>query len=270
MNDYSDSTPVEAEIVPPAAVSPFDDLDLLTQAAEQLLVPALSELSTMDVALDDIMERANPNNPTPSAPLWHILIDEPPEAYQAFVLWLRLPLPRTFAAIARELPHSASRIANWAGEYLWESRARAWVLHQQHLYEAAYTALVHQSAKRDVENTSKVIAALMEPTNQLLRTLADDDKRAAWVEKVGNLPPDKLLRLVSQTATHIPKVLQAQRLALGLPTSISLSEEHVVDDTQPANRDQVAEVLRQLGFTGALDDTLGIERTGESADPETE
>lgn len=254
----------EAQVVQPPAVSPFDDLDSLAEAADLLAYPELS--TSLEVGLD-IMERAVLGNPTPRAPLWHIFEDEPTEAYRAFVTWLRQPPPRTFAAVSRELPHSSGRISQWSAEFYWEERAKAWSIHEQETYEEAYSTLVRRAAKAHAEQATNVLTAMLAPTNALLRRI--DKEPEKFLAELDNMRTDQLLRLVVQAAAQIPKIQNAQRLALGLPTSITVTEEHATYDEHPDGA-QIAAVIRELGLAGAFDERLGITRAPESTDTEDE
>ncbi len=146
----------------------------------------------------------------------------------------------------------------------WSERTEAFDKEQERLYQIARGLAIREMADRHEETIVEAIGSLMVPIKALQLAMEEDE---GFIKSLSKTDAKKLISMSNIAARTIPSLLQAERLARGMPTEIvSGVIEHQV--THTIERDQIGEVLEVLERAGALDDRSGSVDAGEIVDAE--
>lgn len=149
-------------------------------------------------------------------------------------------------------------------KYDWKSRAALWDEDQERQYQLARSQAMREMVNRHESDIVDAIDALMVPVRVVNRLIEADD---GFVESLSRTDAKKLISMANQAARTIPSLMNAERLARGMPTEIvggTIDHRHVVS----VERNRIGEVLEILGRAGVLDvgdRNLGV---GEIVDAE--
>lgn len=151
--------------------------------------------------------------PDPVEPeLWEQQPGESAPAFQAFAVYRDLGPGRSIRAAGRSLGKARQTLEAWASPHKWVSRASAW---DGHLDEIARKELEEQRAaagKRHATVLRGQMNALSAPAAELLRRLEDTP------DLLAKMPLNALAALAVQGARATPRLVIAERLALGVST----------------------------------------------------
>ncbi len=146
----------------------------------------------------------------------------------------------------------------------WAERNVAFDKEQERLYQIARGIAIRDMAARHEEMIVEAIGSLMIPIKALSLAMERDED---FIKSLSKTDAKKLISLSVRAAGMVPKLMQAERLARGMPTEIIGGVlEHQV--THRMERDQIGEVLTVLDGSGALDDRIRDLSVGEVVDAE--
>ena len=149
-------------------------------------------------------------------------------------------------------------------KFEWKARAAQWDQDQERQYQLARSEAVREMVDRHEDEIVEAIEALMTPIRVVNRLIETDDE---FVNSLSKSDAKKLISMANQAARTIPSLMNAERLARGMPTEIvggTVDHKHVV----AVERDQIGEILEVLGTAGVLDVGGGNLGTGEIIDAE--
>jgi hypothetical protein len=160
-------------------------------------------------------KRKAPAKPKPAKPAqpWERLDGEPDRAFEAFRLYLEQGPARSTGKVGESLGHRSSKQSErWSSRWQWRRRVAAFDQAAAATSDTAHLDAVAKRSKRQAELAQLQGEALALPTVELLRRARQDP---SVLQKLGL---EDLVRLAAQAARAYPRVIQAERLALGVST----------------------------------------------------
>ncbi len=146
----------------------------------------------------------------------------------------------------------------------WQERAGLWDEDQERQYQLARSQSIREMVDRHEAEIVEAIEALMTPIRVVNKLIENDEN---FVDSLSKSDAKKLISMANQAARTIPSLMNAERLARGMPTEIvggTIDHKHIV----AVERDQIGEILEVLGRAGVLDDGDRSLGTGEIVDAE--
>lgn len=209
---------------------------------------------------------------------WERQPSESASDYHSFVVYRNLGPKRTFAAVARNLGVTPSRISFLASENEWKTRAEAWDFYMDRIFQAELAERQRLLAKEQFDIASQALNALNAPVQALLTKMEVDPE--GTMAEFGAKDLAKLMRMAQDSIRLIPQIMSSQRLALGQPTDITeKTETHNINYNDSQRIGEVLDVLQDVGvldaFTGArtsgpIIDAEVVEMDDDPADAETD
>ena len=139
-----------------------------------------------------------PNKNQEATPDWGRLQNETEEAFEAFVLYRDMPVPRTQAAVAEQLGKSRSLISRWSAKHQWVRRADA--------ADRARTVLANsggtegRTVEQELQETLRIQLRVQQTlTGEFLRRVEHDPS------SLSDLPEEELSRRIAQAGTELGK-----------------------------------------------------------------
>lgn len=261
---------------PQPSSNPIDDaakaVDTLTDALEQTIEP----LPRSDVPLDDVDETAialldNPDSEYRQP--WDQLEGESSYHYQLFCAFRDLGLSRALKDVeeyvytniddfkTKRVP-AYPMINKTSNRHDWKDRARSWDRHQEHAYQVARAQSIRAMVTRHEESIEEAITGLMMPIRALTFRMENDPD---FISTLSGKSVDKLISMANRSARTIPSLMQAERLARGMPTEIvsgTIEHEHTV----AVEKDQIGDILAILGAAGVIPDASPVIDIAEVVD----
>ncbi len=145
------------------------------------------------------------------------------------------------------LSYTKPNISSYGRKHRWRERVFKYDQEQERLYQLARSESIREMADRHAANIVDAIEGLMVPTRALAVAMEEDED---FLSKLSNTNANKLVAMVTSAARTMPNLMNAERLARGMPTEIiggTVEHQHVV-----VERDQIGEVLAILGQAGVL------------------
>lgn len=155
-----------------------------------------------------------------SLELWERRPAESDEAFEAFVVYRDMPLPRSQRGAAERLGKSRQLLSQWSMRHDWQDRVAAWDLEQDRQRREAMARENVEAGKRHAQIAAGALQAAARVNLAFLARLGDPGSQEAVLEKMGFTDLADLLVKVNRT---IPRLVVAERLARGMSTE---SVEH--------------------------------------------
>lgn len=205
--------------------------------------------------------------------LWHRLKGESNRAYAAFRVYMEIePTLRNYkicAQIIKERQEEYDKyvsdtvniyqsVCAWGNKFSWPDRVAAydkWVL-EVRLKSRTHSIL--QCTEMHKEVSGKYIQALSLLTTALMNKLSKGGNSLKELEKI---PMDKLLRLIQDTVPSIQKLVQIQRLSLGLSEKPSSADGRILrerSDEGDSNKSQIIEGESEIVEEEEHDELVGM------------
>ncbi len=149
-------------------------------------------------------------------------------------------------------------------KFNWKSRVLAFDNEQERIYQLARSEAIRAMVDRHETRIVDAIDSLMAPINALNHAISSDPD---FVKNLSKTDARKLISMSNQAAKTIPSLMNAERLARGMPTEIvggTIDHNHTVE----IERDRIGEILGILADAGVLNDGLAGLGAGEVVDAE--
>lgn len=179
-------------------------------------------------------------------PIWERQRAETLRAFAAYAAYRDLPrAERSLSRLASDGSFgSRANVARWSFRWSWDARVSAW---EDELERVRHKAMVEETIKmgrRQATHAQAFQTMLMQPTEELLRRVAQGDKLLA------EAAPAALFDLGIRSARAFPRVALLERLARGAPTERivttgSLAQEQSDEERMAA----VYAALEEAGLT---------------------
>ena len=150
---------------------------------------------------------------TKPAPLevWEQQPDESAEAYHAFAHYRDMePANRSLRICAEELKRAVGTIGNYSGKYGWQQRVRSFDVENERIRLAVLRADGIVASRRHAEVAKTHIAGLGKLTEELIARIERNP------DMLQDLSDKTLIQLATAGARATPRLIVAERLALGL------------------------------------------------------
>lgn len=207
---------------------------------------------------------------------WDIQPNENEFQYRMFLRYRDLGLGRTVVAVYRYFKKHPEEIHNpkvtVSENYLytlstknaWKERAYKWDQDQELQYQLARSEAIREMVDRHEDAISEAIDGLMTPIKALTHRIETDPE---FIENLSQASAAKLVDMAGKASRTIPSLMNAERLARGMPTEIvgGVVEHQVVNTV---DRDQIGEILEVLERARVLDVGDGSLGSGEIVDAE--
>lgn len=143
---------------------------------------------------------------------WDRRAEESDEAWEAFVTYRDLPIPRSQRKCAEALGKSRQIVSTWSMRHGWVERCAAWDLEQDRQRREAMQRENVKAAERHARQMASFLGAGELFVVELMRRVREDENflRA--------MPKDELLENLARLARVAPRLLVAERLARGMTT----------------------------------------------------
>lgn len=156
------------------------------------------------------MAKTNDKTPAPLE-VWEQQPTESAEAYTAFAHYRdSAPAKRSLRVTAEELKRNVSTIANYSSKFGWQQRVRSFDHENERVRLAVLREEGIDASRRHAETTAQHITGLSKMTEELLRRL---DEKPDLLKKISDV---SLIKLATAAARATPRLIVAERLALGL------------------------------------------------------
>lgn len=244
---------------------PSDSWELLDDAEE----PLAGLEAAVDQALDwDASSLVPVDSETPEADLaaelnlpdayrqpWDRLPDETPAAWKAFQIYRDMGTARTMVGVAKQLGHHPMTVQKRAKKFDWANRVRLMDEHDDRLYQLERVHAIREMADRHGEQIVEMVDALLVPFKAIMLRLEQDPDA---VQDLSEKQFSKLIDMATRAGRLVPGLMNAERLARGMPTEI-VETQHTGTVTHEWDRDQLGEIYATLQSAGAFD---GHQRKG--------
>lgn len=252
----------------PSVHSEIEDVQNAVTTLDDAVNRSPESIMTSELSIPDISESNDHIYP------WERQPEEDDNAWNAFRFYRDLGPSRTFTqAIAGlktryyadpDYKPSVHAIASRSSRGQWPERVLAFDKEQDRLYQIARGIAIREMADRHEGIIVEAIGSLMVPIQALQLAMENDED---FIKSLSKTDAKKLISLSNIAARTIPSLMQAERLARGMPTEIVGGViEHQVTHTM--ERDRIGEVLAVLDRSGSLDDRRGSLDSGEIVDAE--
>lgn len=164
--------------------------------------------------------------------------------------WYRdLGPTRTRRQLAEHYGLSRPAVDNMMLKGNWVDRLLAFDRHEDWVYRTQREIELREMAARHGGQIVEALEALHIPFAAISARLAEDPET---VNDLSKRDFQTLLKMAAQSSRVIPSLMQAERLARGLPTEI-VEETVEVTVRQELSRDTVADIIETLASVGAFD-----------------
>ena len=143
--------------------------------------------------------------------VWEQQPTESATAYEGFKHYRDSdPAKRSLRSTGAALDRAHSTIANWSGSFGWTQRVRAYDANEERIRLAVLRDEGIKASRRHAQTVQVHILGLGKLTAELLRRIEKDP------EMLKRLPDQALIKLATAGARATPRLVVAERLALGL------------------------------------------------------
>ena len=144
--------------------------------------------------------------------------------------------------------HNLNWLYQISTKHRWKDRAYQWDQHEEAQYQLARSEAIRDMVDRHENDITDAIEGLMTPIRALqIRIDTDPD----FLGNLSQASAAKLIDMSNKAARTIPSLMNAERLARGMPTEIvggTVEHQLVVE----VDRDQIGDVLDVLERAGRL------------------
>jgi hypothetical protein len=256
----------------PWQTDPMSELDDAAEAVDVLDEAVSREMEhisreSVELAVVDVEYRQ----------LWDQQDGENGFQHQMFLYYRDLGLARTVTATHK---HFASRVdelanakiktlnLNWlyqiSTKQRWKERVYAWDQFEEQQYQLARSTAIREMVDRHEHDITDAIDGLMTPVRALqLRIDTDPD----FLGNLSQASAAKLIDMANKASRTIPSLMNAERLARGMPTEVvgGTVEHKLIEEV---DRSQIGAILEVLDRAGVLNDGSGDSVSGEVIDAE--
>jgi hypothetical protein len=186
-----------------------------------------------------------PGSITPADPQpWDPQPGETARAYEAFELYRDMGPSRSLTRASQAVGKSTHQMSMWSARHSWVYRAASWDAEQRRLKQEDRAVARKEAVDREGRVASLIIAQALKhirpPEKDTTGRKLTEEERQAWKPK-----PD-VLRMATYSLRYASEV---ERLALGLPTSITKNQqetEEAIREAQAAQRATIAIITEGL------------------------
>jgi len=214
--------------------------------------------------LTPALANPNPDSNSDFQQPWDQLPDESSNAYSHFITYRDLGRKRTQMEVARVCSTKQPTISKQAKLYNWSHRIQAWDNEEERLYRLNREIALREMADRHVSEIQTAIEAISVPFQAIKHRLETDPD---LIDTLAAGDVQSLLKTATAVARTFPSLLQAERLAQGVPTEIIAGNvDHTL--TVEISDDSLNEVVATLVAANALPGSAGSSEAGEIVDAE--
>lgn len=200
---------------------------------------------------------ANPLDPDLDP--WERQPRESDGAYASFIAYRDMEKPRSGRRLAVQIGQNPSTVAEKSKRWQWLARVRAWDAHLQEKHDLKLVDLRRQAAERHAMVAAGHLDAMSRPMMEIVRRVKQNP------DLLHTMPLEQLLRVEQACARATPRLIAAERLALGATTAhVGLHDpvRAAELDAQGRSDSELDDLLTRGGIT---DDYVAGYREGKQA-----
>ena len=199
---------------------------------------------------------------------WERQPGEGPKPYALFCHYRDMGPGRTFEMLATDetVTYSRNTIREYSAKYSWTVRLNAYDDYVRRIEQEEYFRETRLMARRHTQRAAEMLEALMAPVEALQARLVEDP--VGTMDELKGQPVHKLMTQVQASARVLQPIMNAERLAQGLPTAITEGREEHVHSIDRTSVDRIGEILQSLEDTNLLAHFLGEGTVSEVVDAE--
>lgn len=177
---------------------------------------------------------------------------ETPRQHAAFNHYCALGPERTLKWTSEELGVGYGTIQKWSSEFDWSDRSLAWDNYRSEQYELTLLEDLKSMARRHAETMVEGIEALASAFSPIL---ADQE---GFQAELNGLPAREKMRLAVAAAKVMPGLMNAERMARGLPMELSNDDSNTAIEIRASSLDDLKVILGGLADTGLEHKSAGV------------
>ncbi len=197
---------------------------------------------------------------------WEKLPDELDRHWVLFERFRDLGPSRTVQQIATESSYSSANVYKISKNNKWVERVAQYDDYIRRIELEEHYRARRELAKRHMTKAREMLEALMAPVEALQARLDKDP--IGTLAELEDMPIQKLIAQVQASARVLQPIMNAERLAQGLPTEIREDHQEHVHSIDLSSADRIGDILRSLEETNLLSHFLGEGTAGEVVDAE--
>lgn len=232
-----------------------------------MLVDGEERVSDVPVMLPDFDQDIASLDPgdylaLPDITPWERMPQETNKSWAGFAYYRDLGPSRTFTAIKARGGRTFSH--TWPDRFFWRQRVKAFDNYTAAVAETEYVLATKEMAQRHARAAGKALDALMAPINALQAQIEDDPDTV--MDHLKAEDPKKLISMIQASSRVLQPIMNAERLAQGMPTEVTQASTETQVTVNNADPDRLAHLVEALVGTGVLDALVGKRGTGEVID----
>jgi hypothetical protein len=193
---------------------------------------------------------------------WERMPAETNKSWAGFLYYRDMGPSRTYSAIKAKGGRTFSH--TWPDKFYWRQRVQAYDAYIAAIAETEYVEATKEMAKRHAKAAGNALDALMAPINALQLQMEEDPD--AVMDHLKATDPKKLISMIQASSRVLQPIMNAERLAQGMPTEVTQATTETQVTVNNADPDRLANLVEALVGTGVLDALVGKGRTGEVVD----
>lgn len=171
---------------------------------------------------------------------WYQIDGETDRQYELFTAFLSLGMGRTKQEVADKMAVTGTYVRKVGSDFDWNARARAYDQWRQRIWSATIAEKTMEMASRHGDIAAKGIKQLA------MAFEAAEAKGASMLEELSALGAKELYRYMRDAARAIPALMNAERLAIGMPTEITQNQTVSSHEVIIQTTDELAEMIGNL------------------------
>ena len=171
---------------------------------------------------------------------WYQTDGETDRQYELFTAFLALGMGRTKQEVADAMKVTGTYVRKVGSDFDWNTRARAYDQWRQRIWSATIAEKTMEMAERHGDVAARGIRTLA------MVFEAAEKKGDSMLEELSALGAKELLRYVRDAARAIPALMNAERLAIGMPTEITQNQVVSSHEVVIQTTDELAELIGNL------------------------
>lgn len=136
-------------------------------------------------------------------------------AFDAFVVYRDIGTDRSLRLVAQKVAKSLPLMKRWCARWQWGVRIEAWTHHEDRARQSGYLKGVRDMSERQARQAMTAASALLSPAAAVIKRIQKANKEGE--DPFESLSLEKLINLVESVAPMIIQMLEAERVARGLP-----------------------------------------------------
>jgi len=193
---------------------------------------------------------------------WERMPSETNKSWAGFLYYREMGPSRTYLAIKAKGGRTFSH--GWPDKFYWRERVQAYDNYMAAVAEAEYVMATKEMAQRHAKAAGKALDALMAPINALQLQMEEDPD--AVMDHLKSEDPKKLISMIQASSRVLQPIMNAERLAQGMPTEVTQASTETQVTVNNADPDRLAHLVEALVGTGVLDALVGKRGTSEVID----